>query len=152
MGELVRAILMVDDDERLLATCKRSLMQHRVYAVSDPALALQIARQQKPDLSIVDLRIGRISGLELVRQLKHDRPDMLVALISGFLSVESGVAAIRAGADVVLAKPITPKEILRRIEGRSCVPDPDISTPTLAQAEREHIERVVADCNGNVSE
>jgi two-component system response regulator RegA len=44
------------------------------------------------------------------------------------------------------------REVLRRLDQRSTESDPDITTPTLARVERDHIERVVADCNGNVSE
>jgi len=98
----------------------------------------------------VDLRLGNASGIDLIRELKRDLPDLMVVLCSGYLSVAAAVAAVRAGADIVVFKPITFREILQRIEESTEEPDLE-DTPTLARAEWEHIMRVLADCNGNVS-
>ena len=58
---------------------------------------------------------------------------------------------MRAGADIVVFKPITFSEIKARIQGGN-LNEPCDEVPTLARAEWEHISRVLADCNGNVSE
>jgi two-component system response regulator RegA len=149
----VRTVLVADDDEALLAACKRSLGRERtVYAASDATTARELAQEHPPDLAIVDLRLGSSSGINLVRELKADHPELCVALISGYLSVASAVAAVRAGADLILFKPITFREIVRRVEDGAPPPEPSWEeTPTLARAEWEHITRVLADCNGNVS-
>jgi len=115
-------------------------------------VAIQLARAHPPDLAIIDLRLGAESGIHLVRDLKAERPDLVVALVSGYLSVSSAVGAVRAGADVILFKPVTFREIVRRVEEGVPSLDPSFEeTPTLARAEWEHITRVLADCNGNVS-
>ena len=149
---VIRCVLVVDDDERILAACKRSGGRDRtVHTATGPTTAREIARREEPDLAIVDLRLGTESGIDLVRDLKRDAPDLIVALCSGYLSVDIAVSAVRAGADVVLFKPVTVKEVLRRLEQDVPI-DPDLEeTPTLARAEWEHITRVLADCNGNVS-
>jgi two-component system response regulator RegA len=149
----VRTVLVVDDDEALLAACKRSLGRERgVMTASDARVALQLARAHPPDLAIIDLRLGPESGIHLVRDLKAERPELVVALVSGYLSVSSAVGAVRAGADVILFKPVTFREIVRRVEEGVPSIDPNIEeTPTLARAEWEHITGVLADCNGNVS-
>ena len=157
MGEPVarsiRTVLAVDDDEILLAALARSLGRDRtVYTATSPRAARALAKARQPDLMIVDMRLGSASGIDLVRKLKFDAPDALVAIVSGYLSVESTVAAVRAGADVILSKPVTARDILRRVE-RGMPEEPDRSdTPTLAHAESEHIARVLADCHGNISE
>lgn len=145
-------MLIVDDDESVLAACARSLKRERqVYATPDPARARQIAKSFKPDAAIVDLRIGDESGIDLIRDLKRLHPEILIALISGYLSVTVTMAAVRAGAEVVLSKPIGPKEIVRHIE-EGTTPDPDINeTPTLERVQWEHISRVVADTQGNLT-
>jgi len=151
MGASVRSVLVVDDDEQVLAACKRSTTRElAIDACTDPDEARRLAADK--DLVIVDLKLGEHSGLELVRELRGDRPELEIALISGFLSVDSIVAAVKAGASVVCSKPITPREVVRRVEGRASEPDPQIETPTLDRAERDHIERVITDCNGNISE
>lgn len=136
-----------------MAACKRSLGRERtVSTASDAGVALQLAHAHDFDLAIIDLRLGTESGITLVRDLKVDRPDTTIAMVSGYLSVSSAVAAVRAGADLILFKPVTFREIVRRVEEGMPSLDPTVEeTPTLARAEWEHITRVLADCNGNVS-
>lgn len=152
MGESrsLHNVLVVDDDERILGSWKRAARERNVVTAIDATTARQLANAERPDLAIVDLRLGNASGIDLIRELKRDLPDLLVVLCSGYLSVAAAVAAVRAGADIVVFKPITFREILQRIEENSEEPDLD-DTPTLARAEWEHIMRVLADCNGNVS-
>ena len=144
--------MAVDDDEHILGGYRRGFGRERdVHATTDPAMARELARSEPIDLAIIDLRLKGDSGIALTRDLRRERPDLLIALCSGYLSVEIAVAAVHAGANAVLFKPITPREILRRMEeGPAFEPDLD-DTPTLARAEWEHITRVLADCNGNVS-
>jgi two-component system response regulator RegA len=154
MGEwrAIRVVLAIDDDEHVLGGYRRGFGRDRtVLTTADPIAARQLARREQCDLAIVDLRLQGESGITLTRDLRRDCPDMLIALCSGYLSVEVAVAAVHAGANAVLFKPITAREILRRIEAGAAL-EPNLEdTPTLARAEWEHITRVLADCNGNVS-
>ena len=154
MGEwrVIRSVLAIDDDEQILGGYKRGFGRDRtVFATTDPQVARQFARREPCDLAIVDLRLRSESGITLTRDLRRESPEMVIALCSGYLSVEVAVAAVHAGANAVLFKPITAREILRRVEeGPTFEPNLD-DTPTLARAEWEHITRVLADCNGNVS-
>ena len=147
----VRSVLVVDDDERILDGWRRGAGRERTVATAtDAVTARQLSRAHKFDLAIVDLKLGGTSGIELVRDLRRDAPDMPIVLCSGYLSVDVTVAAVRAGADIIVFKPITFKEVLRRLQENHDEPDLE-DTPTLARAEWEHIMRVLADCNGNVS-
>jgi two-component system response regulator RegA len=150
----IRNVLVVDDDETLLASWRRTISRDRTVATaSDPATARQIAESQEFDLAIIDLRLGTSSGLELIRQLKREQPEILIVLCSGYLSVATAVSGVHAGADVVVFKPITFREILANLEKHEQEQLPELEdTPTLARAEWEHIMRVLADCNNNVSE
>lgn len=144
-------MLVVDDDERLLAAYERGLGRERTVLVArDSRHALALARHMHPDLAIVDLQLGAESGIDLIRALKADHPELCAILVSGYSSVESTIRAIRAGADDVIAKPVTHGELLARLGSESDAEHP-IETPTLAQAQWEHVQRVLADCGGNVS-
>ncbi len=149
----IRNVLVVDDDEALLASWRRTISRERTVATaSDAATARQLAQKQPFDLAIIDLRLGTASGIELIRQLKKDLPEVLIVLCSGYLSVSAAVAGVHAGADIVVFKPITFREILNSIDKHDQEDTPELNdTPTLARAEWEHIMRVLADCNGNVS-
>jgi len=146
----LRTVLVVDDDEPTLAAWKRVEHGRKILTASDAITARQLASTERPDLAIVDLKLGNTSGIDLIRALKQDLPDLIVVVCSGYLSVPKAVAALRAGADGVVVKPITPREIFQRLERGDEEPELD-DTPTLAHAEHEHIRRVLADCNGNIS-
>ncbi len=149
----IRNVLVVDDDEALLASWKRTISRERTVATaSDAATALALVQDEHFDLAIIDLRLGTASGIELIRSFKHDSPDTMIVLCSGYLSVAAAVSGVHAGADIVVFKPITFREILQHIDRHDNEDLPELNdTPTLARAEWEHIMRVLADCNGNVS-
>lgn len=151
---VIRSVLVIDDDPRVLAALARSFgVQRRVFTATSSEEAQAIARREKPDLAVVDMRLGPISGIDVVRMLKAEIPSTTFAIISGYLTIDTTVAAVHAGADIVVTKPIRGSEILRRAEygEHDTLPD-EVYTPTLAEAEMEHIARVMTDCKGNISE
>ncbi|MBX3155176.1 MAG: response regulator [Deltaproteobacteria bacterium] len=147
----IRNVLIVDDDVRILDSWKRSAERERtVHSATDSVTAKRLAQLHPLDMALVDLRLGTSSGIELVRELRRTSPNLMIALCSGYVSVEATVAAVRAGADVIVFKPITFREILARLQENLDEPDLD-ETPTLAKAEWEHIMRVLSDCHGNIT-
>ncbi|HEX2685075.1 MAG TPA: response regulator [Kofleriaceae bacterium] len=146
----LHTILVVDDNVEILGLWERMARGRKVITANDAITARRLTGTEPPDLAIIDLRLGSTSGIALIRELKRDLPDLQVVLCSGYLSVPIAMAAMRAGADSVVVKPITPREILWQVEASAEEPAPE-DTPTLAHAEYEHIMRVLADCNGNVS-
>ena len=149
---MLNTVLVVDDDERTLKALARSLGHHAtVFTAGAGRDAATIARREHPDVAIVDLRLGKESGVDLIRTLKAEHPGMTVAVMSGYLSTEATVAAVKAGASIVLPKPCTGRDILARID-RGDPENPLGDTPTLAQAESDHIARVMYDTDNNISE
>lgn len=146
----IRRVLVIDEDEAATSRYARGFGPERtVVAVRDPAQARELVASAPWDLVIVELRVGGASGIQLALELKHVQPALVTALCSGYLSIQRAVAAARAGIDVVLFKPVTARDILRRIGADASAPEPDAET--LELAEREHILRVLEDCKGNVS-
>src|SRR6185503_9011635 len=151
VGRPIRNVLVVDDDETILNSWRRGAGSERtVWTATNAEAARAIAADHPLDLAIIDLRIGNASGIELVRELRDNAPELPIALCSGYLSVDVTVAAVRAGADIIAFKPITFREILQRLDEGESEPSLD-ETPSLARAEWEHIMRVLSDCDGNVS-
>jgi two-component system response regulator RegA len=157
MGEKrsIETVLLVDDDPHLLNGWKRSAARIggiTVFEARDGDAALRLASNEDIDLAVVDLWLGKESGIELIRLLRKKDPDVKLALCSGYMSVATAVNAMRAGADTVLLKPVGFTEIVRRFEDPVKDHNESIEpTPTLARAEWEHIMRVLADCNGNLT-
>ncbi len=95
-----------------------------------------------------------MSGLDVVRELKAIDPATAVVVLTGYGSIATALEAIRLGAVHYLTKPTDPDRILEAFElGLSARPrDLPMDTPSLARVEWEHIQRVLADCDGNISE
>jgi PAS domain S-box-containing protein len=102
-----RSVLVVDDDRYTTYILKGMLVAagYKVYLAHDGDTALGIAREKKPDLVTVDLRMPGVDGLALVEILKHDPDTRKMPIIVLSVSDERDRAAA-VGADAFLQKPI----------------------------------------------
>jgi two-component system response regulator RegA len=110
------------------------------------------ARDDSPELALVDLRLPGRSGLELVRDLKALDGTTNIVVLTGYGSIATAVQSVRLGATTYLTKPVDADQIL---EAFDAAPDPSIgagAAQPLARVEWEHIQRVLADCGGNISQ
>lgn len=154
-----QSILLVDDsivlrDRLALAFQQRGF---RVAIASNFDEAVSVFRANPTDLAVLDLRMPGKPGLALLQELKAIEPKTKVLILSGFGSIATAIDAIRLGATNFLPKPADAEDILTAFaRGGSDVELPEseesIPVPTLAQAEWEHIHRILADCGGNISE
>jgi two-component system response regulator RegA len=150
------SLLLVEDDRILRERLGRALHERglEVSAAGDLGEALTAARLDPPELAVVDLKLPAGSGLELVRELLALEPSTKIVVLTGYGSIATAVEAIKLGAVHYLAKPADADEILAALgrgepaEGAPAGP----MAPSLARAEWEHIQRVLADAGGNVSE
>ena len=155
--EATSSILIVDDSAPFRERLGRAFRERgfEVRTASNYVEAMQQAREQPSQFSVVDLRMPGASGLTLVRDLKRLYPNMQVLVLSGFGSISTAVDALHLGAVNFLPKPADADDILAAFERgeRALQPaDTQPETPSLARAEWEHIHRVLSDCGGNVSE
>lgn len=151
-------MLLVDDDavlrERLAKAFRERGFEVRTAGSYDEAVTL--AKVESPKYAIVDLRMPGKGGLELVKALHEIDTSTRILVLSGYGSVATAVDAIHLGAVNFVTKPADAEDLLAAFE-RTERTDPTISTegyraPTLARTEWEHIQRVLTDCGGNVSE
>jgi len=115
MAAMSQGILIVDDDEAV-AESLAELFCSKGYSatvVTDPTKA--VALSAAVDLALVDLRMPGIGGIELLQAIKSRRPDLPVFIISGYVTVETAVAAMKYGAADVFAKPIKTADLLSQI-------------------------------------
>jgi len=108
-----KRILVVDDDESLRWVTQAQLQQsgYDVAATADGKSALASIRQTPPDLVITDLKMPGMSGLELLRQIREDYPEIIVIMVTAFGSVENAVEAMKTGAYDYIMKPVNMDEL-----------------------------------------
>jgi two-component system response regulator RegA len=149
-------ILIVDDDETLCQVLQTA-MQKRGFSTRvahDVDAAMQLAEADPPEYAIVDLSMPGDSGLVLVPKLKTLEPHMRIVVLTGYASVTTAVEAIKLGAVHYLAKPADADDIMRafyRDQGNTDAPIPNRPL-SVARLEWEHIQKVLQECNGNISE
>jgi signal transduction histidine kinase/CheY-like chemotaxis protein len=104
-----RHILYVDDDQALVFLVQRALTRrgYQVTTFTDPRLAIQALTTQPDafDLLVTDYNMPGFSGVELLRAAKTIRPDLPVALASGYVTPEIEESALAAGASALIRKP-----------------------------------------------
>jgi PAS domain S-box-containing protein len=111
-------ILVVDDDEgtrkSLTLLLKRKGFETEHAGTGKEAL--EIAQGRPVNLTLLDIKLPDIEGIQLLAPLKKTNPDMSIIMITGFASVESAVRALNAGASGYITKPIDLDEMLTRIK------------------------------------
>jgi NtrC-family two-component system response regulator AlgB len=143
-------ILVVDDEVSLRRTIRTALEStgHRVTEAASQAQAVQRVEEAKPDLVLLDLRLGRESGLDVLAALHKAAPGLGVVVITAHASIDTAVEAMRRGALDYLPKPFTPKQLadlIARWGGRAA--DSDLDTAVLDSTEptmRQVLETVFA--------
>lgn len=150
--------LVVDDDEVFRTRLCRALVQRDWDAVSaaNGEEALVMARERSPDLVLLDLRMPGVGGLDLVPQLRAIDSSMAIIILTGYGSIPTAISAMKLGADHYMSKPADADQVLSAYETLRAAPAemPDVpeTVPSLARVEWEHMQRVIADCSGNISQ
>lgn len=108
-----KRILVVDDDESLRWVTQAQLQQsgYDVAAAADGVSALDIVRQRPPDLVITDLNMPAMSGLELLKKIRAEYPEIIVIVVTAFGTVENAVEAMKSGAYDYITKPVNMDEL-----------------------------------------
>lgn len=153
-ASLGRSVLIVDDDPLVRNALARHFRHrgHYVRTASGVDEAVDLVRAEAPEAAVIDLRMGDRSGIDLVRQLSEIAPAVRTVILTAYGSIASAVEAMQLGAVNYLPKPADPEAILAAIDRDPPPITDEHQAATLARAEWEHIQRVLADSGGNISE
>ena len=110
-------ILVVDDNADMREYLRQLLCDWTVEIATDGALALEAARERRPDLVITDVMMPRLDGFGLLRELRRDpRTDAVpVLMLSARAGEEARVSGLSAGADDYIIKPFSARELTARV-------------------------------------
>ncbi|MCH2059286.1 MAG: sigma-54 dependent transcriptional regulator [Verrucomicrobiales bacterium] len=110
-------IVIIDDEAAILQLMTQLCegLGHKVHATQSGAEGVDAIKTERPDLLIVDLRIGDMNGLEIIEMCANEFPGMPIIMVTGFGSIETAVEAMRLGAFDYLAKPFELDDLQRTV-------------------------------------
>jgi two-component system NtrC family sensor kinase len=110
-------ILVVDDEAGIIRLCRRLLEKggFRVAAFTDPHEGLAFLQRDQASLLLVDIRMPGMDGFELMEQACQQQPDLAVVIMTGYGTVETAIEALHKGADGLVLKPFTGKELVESV-------------------------------------
>ena len=115
---ITEKILVVDDEQTVCNSIKK-ILSRKGYSVDNSLNAEEAMMKIKStsyDLVITDMKMPKISGLELLEIVKDYYPELEVVLITGYASVDTAIEAMKLGASDYLPKPFTPDELIEIAE------------------------------------
>src|ERR671936_1862739 len=112
--------VLVVDDEPSLAELLASVLRYEGWSVRTAgtgAEAVRSAREFRPDAVVLDIMLPDFDGLEVMRRMRADIPEVCVLFLTARDAVEDRVAGITAGGDDYVTKPFSLEEVLARLRG-----------------------------------
>ena len=152
------SVVLIVDDESVFRESLCRAFRRRGWEAHDAAggtAALEAARRISPDLVLLDLKMPNTSGLDLIEPIKELDSTITLIILTGYGSIPTAMDALKLGADHYLSKPVDVEQILKAYENLHAeVPGKQtpLTVPSLARVEWEHIQRVLSDCSGNISQ
>lgn len=114
---MAKTILVVDDEKRLVSVVEAYLEQegYRVVKAYNGREALHVARDEKPDLIILDVMMPEMDGLDFMQHHRKEN-DTPIILLTAKVESDDRVIGLELGADDYVTKPFRPRELLARIK------------------------------------
>ena len=111
-------ILALDDvhDATILIGKILAKRGHKVHTFTEEDEAIKFAKENKIDLAILDIKLKKMSGVEVLALLKESTPEMHAIMLTGYPTVETAREAISLGADEYCVKPIDRNELEEKVE------------------------------------
>jgi two-component system response regulator RegA len=149
-------LLLLDDDDVFAARMARAL-EARGYEVTRTATtaeALAQARDESPEYALVDLRLPDGHGLDVVAELHAIDQTTRIVVLTGYGAIATAVESLKRGASDYLTKPVDADQVALALDATAESPAPvrEYTVPSLARVEWEHIQRVLTECDGNISQ
>ena len=145
--------LVVDDDRLFRSRLVHALIDRGFSSsvgVESVAEAIDVLRQRPVQKAIVDLRMPGGEGTKVLEWIFQNNLDTRVVVLTGYGSIVTATQAMKLGAVNFLTKPVGVDRILLGFDEQRALGD-EVVAPSLSQVEWEHIQRVIADCDGNIT-
>ncbi|MEZ6096171.1 MAG: response regulator [Pirellulaceae bacterium] len=156
-----QTILVVDDDDILRTRLEKAFTKRGLIVIcaSNQKEALEVAAREKPAMAVLDLKMPDNNGLQMLTEFMKISPNTRAVILTGYGSIANAVEAVKLGAVNYVTKPADADQVLNALGFKFDSLDDDDGEvdlekhpPSLAEAQWEHIHRVLNDCGGNISE
>ncbi|MCK5913529.1 MAG: response regulator, partial [Desulfuromusa sp.] len=111
-----RTILCVDDEPIIRELCASALEDYQVLLAENGLEALKILETEEIDIVLSDVMMPKMGGLELLKEIKKQQPDLAVVLMTGYSDRDLILEALQTGADNFINKPIDILQLCTTIE------------------------------------
>ena len=151
MGAIKAKVLVIDDETIVHESCSRILTDegYIIESAFTGQEGLKKIEEGSYDLVITDLKMPGISGMEALKKIKDNNPDIGIIMVTGYSTAETAVEAMKLGAFDYLPKPFTPDEIIsvvsKAIEKKQIL----IETKHLENAYRDATKAISSSLNLN---
>jgi len=110
-------VLLVDDERDFVSALaeRLSLRGFQVATACEGEEALRLVPLERPQVVVLDVRMPGLSGFEVLKRLRTERPELPVLLLTGFGSTQDGVEGLRLGACGYLVKPVDIEAMIEKI-------------------------------------
>jgi len=100
-------VLLIDDEPEFIDTLGQRMVSRgmRVTSTTSATQGIDVAGKQNFDVVVLDLQMPEMDGLDALKKLRADNPDIQVILLTGHATVEKGISAMKLGAVDLLEKP-----------------------------------------------
>jgi len=114
---MTQKILVVDDEFQIVRVVRGYLEKSgfRVVTANDGQQALFVAREEKPDLVILDLQMPKLDGLEFTRRIRAEQPNLAIIMLTARVEEMDRILGLELGADDYVTKPFSPRELVARV-------------------------------------
>jgi two-component system response regulator RegA len=152
----LRTLLLLDDDEVFAARMAKALGARgfEVTRAGTAAAGIASARADSPECALVDLRLPDGHGLDVVAELHAIDATTRIIVLTGYGAIATAVESLKRGASDYLTKPVDADQVALAFDPQGIAADRprEFTVPSLARVEWEHIQRVMTECQGNVSQ
>ena len=134
--ELKANILLVDDEEEFLKVLSQRLEGRgmKVDTSTTGEAAIEKTKVKGFDAIVLDLAMPGVDGMETLKRIKSENPDLQIIMLTGHASVDKGVEAIKEGAVDFMEKPVDLNKLLKKIE--------EAKNQRVLIVEKEHEEKI----------
>jgi len=143
-------VLIIDDDTALVEVLTQMLLEegYQIDTCNTGDEGIESFRRRRHQVVLTDLRIGDMSGIEVLRRIKEINPQSAVIILTGYASTETAVEAVRLGANDYLTKPIRMLDLIKSVRNQMSAVRLATRVTELNKAvaeERDKLRRSVAE-------